>query len=237
MSDDFVEAVAGVGSLADPTRRALYLYVVAQPGPVGREAAAEALGVAVHTAKFHLDRLVADGVLEAEFRRLSGRTGPGAGRPAKLYRRAGRQLTVSLPERHYELVGHVLAAGLERAAAGSEPLDAAVREAAESEGRRIADEAPTSGGSELDELDELDRVASVLSDRGYEPRRSPDHLALANCPFDELARQHTALVCGINQSLVHGVLDGLGCTHVESCLDPEPGLCCVKVRATSPSEA
>lgn len=231
MSEDFVEAVAGVGSLADPTRRALYLYVVAQPSPVGREAVAEALGVAVHTVKFHLDRLVADGLLEAEFRRLSGRTGPGAGRPAKLYRRAGRQLTVSLPERHYELVGHVLAAGLERAATAREPLDAAVREAAESEGRRIAEESPASGGSEPDELD---RVASVLGDQGYEPRRRPDHLALANCPFDELARQHTALVCGINRSLVQGVLDGLGCTHVESCLDPEPGLCCVKVRATSP---
>ncbi len=229
MADDFAEAVAGVGSLADPTRRALYLYVVGQPDAVGREAAAEALGVPVHTAKFHLDRLEADGLLEAEFRRLSGRSGPGAGRPAKLYRRAGRQVTVSLPERHYELVGHVLAAGLERSAGGGD-LDGAIRDAAESAGQRIAAEAQPPAGPELD------RVASVLRDQGYEPRQAADELALANCPFDELARQHTALVCGINQSLVHGVLDGLGCTQVASCLEPEPGLCCVKVRSLPESE-
>lgn len=230
MDDDFVEAVAGVGSLAHPTRRALYLHVVAQPDAVGREAAAEAVGVAVHTAKFHLDRLEADGLLETEFRRLTGRSGPGAGRPAKVYRRAGRQLTVSLPERHYELVGHVLAAGLERALGGGD-LDGALRGAAMAAGQQIA------GHDRPPQGPELDRVASVLRDEGYEPRREADELALANCPFDELARQHTALVCGINQSLVQGVVEGLGCTGVAACLDPAPGLCCVKVRSLPEPEA
>ena len=55
---------------------------------MGRDQAAQGVGVPTHTAKFHLDRLVDEGLLEVEFRRLSGRTGPGSGRPAKLYRRS-----------------------------------------------------------------------------------------------------------------------------------------------------
>src|SRR5262245_38638769 len=97
--DDLAEQAAGIGALADAVRRALYEYVVAQPDPVGREQAADAAGVALHTAKFHLDRLVDEGLLDVEFRRLGGRSGPGAGRPAKLYRRSARQWAVSLPSR------------------------------------------------------------------------------------------------------------------------------------------
>src|SRR4051812_41713754 len=95
------QQASGIGALADDTRRALYRYVAAQREPVGREQAATALGFAVHTASFHLDRLVSEGLLDVEYRRLSGRTGPGAGRPSKLYRRAEREITVSLPPRRY----------------------------------------------------------------------------------------------------------------------------------------
>ena len=106
---DLATQAAGIGALAEPIRRALYTYVVAQPDAVGREAAAAAVDVPVHTAKFHLDRLVDDGLLQAEYRRISGRSGPGAGRPAKLYRRAEQQFSVSLPERRYDLAGSLLA--------------------------------------------------------------------------------------------------------------------------------
>ena len=109
---------AGIGALVDETRRGLYEYVVGEPDPVGREQAASALDLPLHTASFHLDRLVAEGLLEVEFRRLSGRTGPGAGRPSKLYRRAGRTFAVSLPPRRYDLVGDILAEAVTRAAAG-----------------------------------------------------------------------------------------------------------------------
>lgn len=107
--DPLAEQAAGVGALAEPVRLALYRYVVTQPEPVGREQAAGAVGVPLHSAKFHLDRLVAERLLEVEFRRLSGRTGPGAGRPSTLYRRSPRQLAVTLPPRHYDLAGEVLA--------------------------------------------------------------------------------------------------------------------------------
>ena len=101
------------GALADPVRRELYRWVVAQAEPVSRDQAAAGAGVPRHTAKFHLDRLVADGLLETEFRRLTGRRGPGAGRPAKLYRRSARQLSLTLPPRQYELAAQIMAAALD----------------------------------------------------------------------------------------------------------------------------
>lgn len=212
---------AAVGALADPTRLALYEYVVARADAVGREEAAAAVEVPLHTAKFHLDRLVEAGLLTPEFRRLGGRTGPGAGRPNKLYRRADAEVAVSLPGRRYDLVGHILAGGVERAADGVVLLHDALDEAAGEAGRAAA----TPG--------DLSTFVSVLEDVGFEPRVEDDTVLLANCPFDALAQAHTELVCGLNRAFVQGVADGVGC-GVTACLEPEPGLCCVKGRVSSP---
>ena len=91
--------VAAVAALAEPTRRRLYEHVVRSPHPLSRDDVAGAMGVPRPTTAFHLDRLVADGLLDVHYERRSGRTGPGAGRPAKLYRRAECSVSVSLPER------------------------------------------------------------------------------------------------------------------------------------------
>ena len=223
MTDRLSEQAASIGALAEPVRRALYLFVVAQRDAVSREQAAEGVDVPLHTAKFHLDKLVEEGLLEVEFRRLTGRTGPGAGRPSKLYRRSSRELSVSLPERRYDVVGRILAGGVARAGAGGVPVDVAVTEAAVAEGRRVGGAASVTGS-------DVERVGAVLAEQGYEPARRDADLLLANCPFDALAREHTELVCGLNQSFVHGVIDGLGCAGLVARLDPEDGLCCVKVR-------
>jgi predicted ArsR family transcriptional regulator len=218
VQDDLSVQATGIGALAEPVRRDLYLFVVGEAEPVSREQAAAGVGVPLHTAKFHLDKLVDSGLLAVEFRRLTGRTGPGAGRPSKLYRRGDQELAVSLPERRYDLAGRILATAVERAAAERVPVDAAVREAAREEGRRAADDA----GEQP--------VVDVLAAHGYEPRTREDEVVLANCPFDALVRDHTALVCGLNEQFVGGVIDGLDCTEWQACLDPEPGLCCVRLR-------
>jgi predicted ArsR family transcriptional regulator len=218
---DLRARVTGIGALADDTRRALYEYVVAQPDPVGRDQAAAALDLARHNVSHHLDRLVADGLLEVEFRRLTGRRGPGAGRPSKLYRRSETEIAVSLPPRRYDLVGDILATAVERAGDGT-ALDDAIAESAREEGEALAHAA---GGEPS-----LTGLAEVLAAQGYEPRLDDEALLLANCPFDALAQQHTSLVCGVNQSFVQGVADGLGCEGAVASLEPEAGLCCVKVR-------
>ncbi|HEU5454429.1 MAG TPA: helix-turn-helix domain-containing protein, partial [Nocardioides sp.] len=117
--EGFARRVTTLGALADPVRRALYRFVSDQDEAVSREQAAEGVEVPRHTAKFHLDRLVDEGLLVTEFRRLTGRTGPGAGRPAKLYRRSAREVSVSLPHRRYDLAAEVLADAIERSLQGT----------------------------------------------------------------------------------------------------------------------
>lgn len=219
---DLRSRASSIGALADDTRRALYELVVGAQEPVGREQAATALGLPLRTAAFHLDRLAEEGLLEVEFRRLTGRTGPGAGRPSKLYRRAAAEVAVSLPERSYDLVGGILAEAVERSIAG-EPLERALGVVAHERG------AEHSRGMPCPEP--LEGLSEALRTQGYEPRVEDEELILANCPFDVLAKEHTALVCGLNLSYVEGVTEGLGCTaDVEAALQPCPGRCCVVAR-------
>ena len=179
--------------------------------------------------KFHLDRLVEEDLLDVEFRRLSGRSGPGAGRPAKLYRRSDRQLSVSIPARRYDLAGDVLA----------EAVDRSVREGVAGPGRRPvrrlrARAPPGCGrgghGGRRPAPPSSSAPCRSWRARGYEPRVVGEQVVLANCPFDRLARNHTELVCGLNLALVEGVLQGLGCTALQAALDPRPGRCCVTAR-------
>ena len=227
--DDFDSQVSGIGALAEPARRALYLHVVSQPEPVSRDQAAHGVGLPRHTAKFHLDKLVEEGLLDVEFRRLSGRRGPGAGRPTKLYRRSSRQVAVTLPQRHYDLAGQILAGAVEAAASEGIPVLEAVRHAAAVCGRRLgaAEQARDPVAAPLDD------VAAVLAGWGYEPRVQEGAIVLANCPFHALAREHTALVCGMNLHLVTAMLDELGHPLVEARLDPAPERCCVTVTSGS----
>lgn len=213
---------AGIGTLADDTRRALYEYVAGQHEPVSREQAATALGLRPHKANFHLDRLVEEGLLEVEYRRLTGRTGPGAGRPSKLYRRSDQDFAVSLPPRRYDLVGDILADTVTRAGAG-EPLDAALQSAAHDAGVAAGQSAPRHAEASLADL------ADALAEQGYEPDEHEGVLELHNCPFDTLASKHTALVCGLNESYVQGVAEGIGCCTADARLEPGEGRCCVRV--------
>jgi predicted ArsR family transcriptional regulator len=185
----------------------------------------------LHTVKFHLDRLVEEGLLEVEYRRLSGRTGPGAGRPSKLYRRGARQVSVSLPERRYDLAGEVLAVAVERSTREGTPIAEAVRHVAHATGSRLGSEQTAS--RRPSRAASTARLVGVLGSHGYEPRLVDDDVCLTNCPFDRLAADHTELVCGMNLALVNGVLDGLHIENMSARLEPQPGFCCVKV-ATGP---
>lgn len=216
-----MDEFTAVGSLADPVRRRVYAYVVEQDAPVGREQAAADTGLPLHTVRFHLERLVEEGLLTTEFRRLSGRSGPGAGRPAKLYCRTSREVSVSLPPRSYDLVGSVLAAAVASSLAG-QPLP----DALSSEARRRGHQ---SGSAYEGEGDDLERVRGLMALEGFEPLVEDADLTLRNCPFDSLAREQPELVCGVNLDYVCGVLEGLGCDRLRARLEPEQDRCCVRV--------
>src|SRR5579871_3156353 len=95
---DLTKEIESIAALDEPVRRRLYLYVAAN-GDSSRDDAARAAGISRSLAAFHLDKLVEEGLLEAVYRRLSGRSGPGAGRPSKLYRRSRREVHIDLPPR------------------------------------------------------------------------------------------------------------------------------------------
>jgi predicted ArsR family transcriptional regulator len=225
--DDLDAQVAGVAALADPIRRDLYLYVSAQPEPISRDQASDALGIARHTAKFHLDKLAEEGLLDISFKRLSGRRGPGAGRPTKLYARSSRQLSVVLPERRYELAGQLLASAIDNAAAQDTSHANALKAAGAGWGRSVADQARASAGPRPSRERLLTCACQALTENGYEAQRSAGTIVLRNCPFDALARQHTELVCGMNHAIMTAVVEQLHEIALAARLDAAPDRCCV----------
>jgi predicted ArsR family transcriptional regulator len=222
-------ALSSVASLGEPVRRTLYRYVVAQGEPVSREQASTGVGVAHHVAKFHLDRLEADGLVEVDYRRPAGRTGPGAGRPTKYYRRATNDIAVSLPARQYDLAGRIMAEAITTAAQSGAPLPDALQRAAVSNGSKLGKDAAQTAGPRPSRAAVTAAICEVLDDNGYQPSAGPTCITLENCPFHSLAQDYTTLVCGINLDLVGGLLIALDETVWQANLDPAQGRCCVTI--------
>ncbi len=225
--DAWERDAAGIGALADAVRRRLYHFVCSQPAPVSRDQAADAVGIPHHQAKFHLDRLTAEGLLETDYARLTGRSGPGAGRTAKLYRRARRDIAVSLPQREYELAGRLMATAIARSADTGEPVTEVLNRVARDYGHAIgATERPPNDAAAA-----LRRTVALLSRYGYEPRFGDGEVELANCPFHALAREQTELACNMNHALITGVAEALAPHGPEARLCPGPDRCCVVLTA------
>ncbi|MFE1555207.1 helix-turn-helix transcriptional regulator [Streptomyces sp. NPDC058734] len=218
-----MEDIDAIAVLQDPVRRRLYEYVVAQGREVGRNEAAEAAGVARTLAAHHLDKLTGAGLLESGSRRLTGRSGPGAGRPAKVYTRARAEWSVSLPARDYLTAAELLAEAAEEAG-----LDAGLCAAARRRGEALRGPAEPCAG--------LDEAMAVLAARGYEPHLEGGEggsgaaapvVRMRNCPFHAVAERYPPLVCGMNLALLEGLLGTDG--PVRARMDARPGECCVVV--------
>lgn len=223
-SPELASQISAIAALNEPLRRALYAYVLGQPDAVGRDEAAQAVGIARELAAFHLDKLLDEGLLAVEYRRLSGRSGPGAGRPAKLYRPSDRQLEITLPDRRYELAARLLAQAVEEQ--GDDPARAVDR-VARRFGETLGTDARRHLGRRPSNSRLLDTAVEVLREHGFEPTQTKGEVRLRNCPFDTVAKDHTELVCGMNLSLAEGLLAGLGAQGIDVRLEPEPGMCCV----------
>ncbi|MFI5765717.1 helix-turn-helix transcriptional regulator [Streptomyces sp. NPDC051563] len=237
-----MEDIDVIALLQEPVRRRLYEYVVAQGREVGRNEAAEATGVARTLAAHHLDRLTEAGLLESGSRRLTGRSGPGAGRPAKVYTRARVERSVSLPARDYRTAAELLAEVAEQAG-----LDAVLTEAARRRGEALRGSAAPCGG--------LEEAMEMLAARGYEPHlegaEAPGDagepevaeaaagaaarvVRMRNCPFHAVAERFPPLVCGMNLALLEGLLGADG--PVRARMDARPGECCVVVEPSKNNE-
>jgi predicted ArsR family transcriptional regulator len=221
------EDLAALAVLEDPVRRRLFVFVRSRQGSVTREEAAGEVGISRKLAAFHLDKLADSGLLEV-VELEDGRRGPG--RPAKRYRVATVELSVTLPERRYDFIAQILVDAVVRARPGEDPEGAALRVARETgeevglaaaESRQLGRVGPERA---------LSAAAAVLSELGYEPdRRGGTSVALRNCPFHHLAERSPELICALNLSFVAGLVGGLGSDRVTSRLVAPEGGCCVSL--------
>ncbi len=216
MNEATTRQLSALAAISDPVRRSLFDFVSRSGEAVSRDQAASALEMPRATAAFHLDRLVDEGVLEVEFKRLSGKTGPGSGRPSKLYKLTQQDLEVSIPQRHYELAGELLASAVEEADRSGEAVREVLSRVATETGRRIGAEAGT--------------LQRALEDTGYEPcDDSNGGMVLTNCPFHRLATSHTDVICHANLGLLQGVAEGAEDREHDIIFDPSANHCCVRI--------
>jgi predicted ArsR family transcriptional regulator len=212
-------------ALCEPVRRDLYFYVAARNDWVSRDEAARALNLRRGLVAHHLDRLAADGLVLVEYRRLTGRSGPGAGRPAKLYRRSDVEVALAVPPRNPLLLGRLLVHAIARGGNAAGRVRRALLDVAREAGHDAGDRRPQARSS----ADRRRALVDLLTDLGYVPQSSGGELSLANCPYEPVSGQNRALVCSMNLALVEGAVAGVGLGGTECSLRaPESaGSCCV----------
>lgn len=195
---------ADAGVLADERRRSIYLHVCRSQAPVTVNEIAETFQIHRNAAKHHLDRLLSSGLLRAEFKRVNGRRGPGAGRPSKLYSSTDVEVSFSLPERHYDLLAHLL---LQAMTQGDD---------LETTGARYGRQLAVAKRAEDGDLGAADGVRAVLDGLGFQPQVDTDEdghvwITTENCPFGWVAVEATeGQVCRLDRAIIAGVLEGFG---------------------------
>jgi predicted ArsR family transcriptional regulator len=222
---------AALAALAEPTRRRVYELVSAAPDAIGRDEVATSIGIGRPLAAFHLEKLVTAGLLSPEYRRLGGRSGPGAGRPAKLYRRSAIALDLSVPPRRYGLAAELFAEALaERGAGGGAGEERLLTIAAE---RGV--DAGTAARASRGEAAWVESLAEA----GYEPLvdagEPSGRVRLRNCPYADVARDHRDVMCPANQAFLQGFATGFGRPDAAVLrLDRPDGGCCVTFEPAGP---
>jgi len=218
--------LARFSAFGEAHRSALYAVVAGDRRAISRDDAAAAIGISRPLAAYHLDRLVDDGLLEVRFERRTGRNGPGAGRPAKLYQRAAEAVELSVPARDYGFIAELLVKVVERDLSGT--AQSALNDVANEAGARSV--ANVSTEESEDRTDGLADLRRTLGERGYEPYDDGGGLRLRNCPYHRLAEHHRDLVCTANLAFISGMAEHLGVDQaLRPRLDPKPGECCVSI--------
>lgn len=208
-----------VNLLTDDARRRLYQFTAGQDEPVTRDQAAAATGISRTLAAYHLDKLADAGLVEVSFARAPGRSGPGAGRPAKRYACSSREVSVSFPPRSYSLLARMLATAADASPSGQ--FRAALATAAEQEGRALGHRAAA--------------ITDALIAAGYDPvTGGGGGITLRNCPFHSVVQEHTELVCTLNKAFIQGALEGAGDDPQRAELSPGAGRCCVVIEPRNP---
>lgn len=193
---------------------------------IGVRALSESTGMHENTIRFHLRRLLEDGVVE---RRPVPAGVPG--RPPLLFV-ATHGLGHEGPA-NYALIAQVLTQGL--AERGADAVEAATefgRQWGRSRGE-LAQKADAASGTDVTDgrggtggaggtsrEQALATVLRVLAETGFEPdvvgpavgagESGEAVVQVHNCPFRLLAEEDQAVPCGVHRGIMEGVLEGVG---------------------------
>ncbi|MCE0767412.1 transcriptional regulator [Pseudonocardia kujensis] len=221
----------------------MFSFIRAAGRPVTRDEAAEAVGISRKLAAFHLDKLVDAGVLRADYRPATGIR--KVGRAPKVYWPTEVDIQISIPPRQRELLVEILLdAVLARSGAvdGVADIDTDTTHdayrAAHRRGHQIgATERGQTRPGRLGAERALTAIVNILQRQGFEPRReASDCVRLRSCPFHPAAAKAPALVCGINQAFLDGLIEGFGgAGALEAVLLPQVEECCVELRSPTRS--
>jgi predicted ArsR family transcriptional regulator len=196
--------------------------------PVTREEAASVAGISAKLAAFHLDKLVAAGLLRARYESPAGTR--KVGRKPKVYEPTEADIRISIPERRPDVIAEILIDAVLTEEPGEGARAAALRAARQHGEDTGATERGRIRPGRLGPERSLSVSETVLARYGFEPeRRAATGVRLLNCPFHQLAARSPELVCGLNHAFVGGLLCGLETTGVEAVLAPHAGRCCVEL--------
>lgn len=192
-------------SLGDATRRGIYITVRESPEAVTASHISGLFDIHPNVARHHLDRLVDDGYLSVTSRRPEGRSGPGAGRPAKHYSATSKEVSVQFPARRYDLLSELLVRVIEEIA--PEDAGAVAEQVGRTYGRELAAEIglPTDAGFEA----AAQAVARAMMGVGFDTEAHIDQRLLVTsfCPFGTTATNHPEIVCKLDQGIVRGLME------------------------------
>ena len=229
MAADLDARIAGVSSLAEPQRRALYRFVVSHGDAVARTRPPRRWASLARSPGSTWTDSSQMGCSPRSTADSPAARGPGAGRPAKLYRRAAGELSVSLPSRHYDVAAALLATAITDAIHTGRPVEEVLHEVATSRGREVGALAREEAGTQASRRALVEAALGALEDNGYEPRSRGREVVLTNCPFHALVEDQRELVCGMNLDLLSGMADALGDDVLTARLEPSDDACCVRL--------
>lgn len=220
-----MDETAGRQPVQDATRAGVSRLRILQllresPDGFGVQELAEQVELHANTVGFHLDRLVAEGLV---LRHVQGRTEPG--RPRLAFTAAARP-DAQRDHRSYRLLAEILASFV----TGAVPdAAAAATEAGRTWGHYLTERpAPYRRTGEEEAVTGLLRI---LAEVGFAPELSQDDshgkVLLRHCPFLEVAEAHREVVCSVHLGLMQGALAEMNAPITADRLQPfvEPSLC------------
>lgn len=196
--------------LSDPTRYYIYQYITKRHQEVTVQEVADNFNIHPNVARLHLSKLEDVNMLASETKK----TGKG-GRPSRLYRLSEDVIQLHFPYRDYMLLSKVaIQTMLSLGEEGKKALYlTGKRFGTEVIEQEIAKKAGP--GVELPFEEKLSILKSAATLAGFYPEfetnddKTKIYFQIFNCPFKEVAFDHSEAVCSMHHEFLKGMFEAL----------------------------